>query len=157
MKLYVKLLLAAFVLFGITCVNKNHKREQTNPERDALLAAIDKSKINTSNYDWVVILPELGCHGCIREAEIFMQENVNNDSILFVLTKVESLKILQHKIGVNLREHKNIYVDSDNLFVVPNENAIYPCVIRLQRGKATEYFFQAPGGPAFDRLREQIK
>src|SRR5690349_5563601 len=55
--------------------------------------------------EWAVILPGLGCHGCIQEGETFMKEYVNAKNTSFILTRIESLKILFQKTGVKANEH----------------------------------------------------
>ncbi|MDR0395096.1 MAG: hypothetical protein LBH77_08080 [Tannerella sp.] len=61
------------------------------------------------DYQWIMVLPGLGCHGCIQEAEVFMQQYITDRRILFVLTNISSLKILQQKTEVRIDEHSNIY------------------------------------------------
>lgn len=105
------------------------------------------------NYEWIVILPGTGCHGCIQDGEFFMKKNVENSKILFVLTKVSSLKILQQKLGFQIKDHSNIYIDRENMFDIPSNNSIYPCVIKLEKGKISTYAFQSPRSNAFHLLK----
>jgi hypothetical protein len=95
----------------------------------------------------------LGCHGCIQEAEVFMKDNVEKPDILFVLTNISSLKILQQKIGVQIKDYPNVYVDWENAFSIPTDNSIYPCIIRIENRKITAHEFQCPkNGQAFRKL-----
>lgn len=154
MKGYLKILMVLCFLFGGSCFN-NKKNVSQDIEKENLLFAIESIKID--EFQWIVILPGLGCHGCIQEAEIFMKEYIENEQILFVLTKVESIKILQQKIGFSIKDRDNVYIDRNNVFEIKSENGIYPCVIRLEDGKIKNYSFQSPGNPAFDTLREILK
>ncbi len=70
----------------------------------------------TDNYQWIVILPGTGCHGCIQDGEFFMKKNIGNNKVLFILTKISSLKILQQKLGLQIKDHSNIYIDKENIF-----------------------------------------
>ena len=79
-------------------------------EKEYLDKAIKEANVE-SNYQWVVILPGLGCHGCIQEAEYFMSKHITDKRILFVLTNISSLKILQQKTEIRIDEHTNIYID----------------------------------------------
>jgi hypothetical protein len=104
------------------------------------------------------VLPGLGCKGCIQEAEEFMRNNVSAKQVLFVLTKVESLKLLQHKIGINIKEHNNIYIDKSDYFDLPTDNTIYPLIIELENNKMINYEFQSPkNGMAFAKFSERLK
>lgn len=131
----------------VACNNKSQ-----NKERFFLDNCI--KQINVSDkYQWIVILPGIGCHGCIQDGEYFMKKNVGNDNILFILTKISSLKILQQKLGFHLNEYSNIYIDKDNIFDIPTENSIYPCVIKLKKGNLSTYSFQSPKSNAFNLLK----
>lgn len=106
---------------------------------------------------WIVVLPGLGCKGCIQEAEAFMSKNINNKQIFFVLTKVESIKLLQQKTGIQINDHQNIYIDNENHFEIPSENGIYPLIIQLDNKKIKNYEFQSPkNGMAFSKLDDRL-
>ncbi|GHT14408.1 hypothetical protein FACS189426_20690 [Bacteroidia bacterium] len=150
-KINIKLWIV-FIFFVTASCSKSP--EET--EKKYLTNAIEQIAVD-SQYQWLVVLPGLGCHGCIQEGEFFMQEYIDNQQILFVLTKVSSLKILQQKTEVRISEHPNIYVDKDNLFAVPSDNNIYPCVIQLKEGKMVKHSFQSPQNDAFYQLEQIVK
>jgi hypothetical protein len=136
-----------------TSCQKSDKEIESHFLESAIEAADTENK-----YNWLVILPGLGCTGCIQEAEAFMQENVENREILFVLTKIQSLKILEKKIELKIENHPNILVDRSNSFVVPTRHNIYPCIIQLENGKLKMHGFQSPEtSQAFEKLRNQIE
>lgn len=109
-------------------------------------------------YDWLVIMPGLGCRGCIQEAEAFMRDYIEKPHILFVLTKVQSLKILEQKIGKDLHNRGNVYIDKQGYFDIPTNNTIYPCIVQLNKGKAVQHQFQSPAnGKAFQLLKTQVE
>lgn len=111
-----------------------------------------------SGTEWVIILPGLGCHGCIQEGEAFMKDNINKKGVFFVLTSVESLKMLQRKINIDIKKQKNVYVDIDNMFQMPSNNRIYPCIVRLDGGEVQECQFQSPkNSQAFHSLESRLK
>jgi hypothetical protein len=143
------------LLLIVSCANK--PRPDKELEADALNEAVNKS-VSGKSFEWLVLLPGMGCHGCIQEGEEFMRDNANNSKIIFVLTKIESLKILQQKIGIKVAGRSNIYIDKDGLFKVPSGNEIYPCIAKLENGKVTEHEFQSPkNSQAFDKLKVKIQ
>ena len=86
-----------------------------------------------------------------------MSKNIGNKEILFVLTKVESLKLLQQKTGIQVSEHQNIHIDEENHFEIPSENGIYPLIIQLDNQKIKSYEFQSPkNGMAFAKLNDRL-
>jgi hypothetical protein len=150
---HIYIFLPAFMILSLT---GSCKKSVNEIEKKHLMTAIDEAKVS-HDFRWIVILPGLGCHGCIQEAEIFMKDNINNTEILFVLTKISSLKILQQKIGVQIREYSNVYVDLKNEFVIPTDNSIYPCIIQLKDGRMVAHEFQSPqNGAAFRKLKELL-
>ncbi len=125
-------------------------------ETDYIIKVVENVNIN-KNVKWIILLPGLGCTGCIQEAETFMKENITNKELFFVLTKIESLKILQNKINVNLKEYSNVYIDRTGKFNIPTDNTIYPCIIKLKEGKPILHEFQSPeNGDAFQKLKERV-
>lgn len=147
----LKILVFLLTLFLVSC-----KAGTEKDEMKYLTDALGQLNID-HQFDWVVVLPGLGCHGCIQEGEFFMKENISNTKILFVLTNISSLKILQQKINIRVSDHSNIYVDRDNLFKITTENAIYPCIIQMKNGMILQYSFQSPKTTAFYNLRKHLK
>lgn len=145
--------LLLLLVCGMACKEKSVKEK----EADYVHEIVNSLPVKKTQYKWLVILPGLGCHGCIQEAEMFMQQNIANSNILFVLTKVESLKILQNKIDIKLNEHPNVYLDKENTIRIPSDNSIYPCIVQLKDGEAVNYQFQAPyNSQAFARLETEV-
>lgn len=138
--------------FLCACKEDTHIKEE-----NFLTNAVATLEIDKQTYDWIVILPGLGCHGCIQDGEYFMQQNVENPKIFYVLTNLPSLKIFQQKTGITIKDHPNIYVDRDNQFVVPTNNSIYPCVIQLKEGQIAEHTFQSPQTVIFQQLKRHLK
>lgn len=97
------------------------------------------------------------CHGCIQEAEAFMKDNIENNDILFILTKISSIKILQQKIGIKVSEQPNVYIDKTDDFSIPTDNSIYPCIIKMEKGQMLDHEFQSPkNGGAFAKLNSLV-
>ena len=131
------------------------KKEIKEVEHDYLNTIV--SKINPDkDVKWIVLLPGLGCHGCIQEGEAFVKDHIGNKQIFFVLTKIESYKILQNKLGIRFEEHENIYLDKKHEINFPTDNGVYPCIVQIQNGKVRDHEFQSPANGAFQKLRQKI-
>jgi len=147
----VKLCLWGIFSFAMI-VSLSCQKSDEQIESEFLSNAVDQFKID-NNIHWVVVLPGLGCHGCIQVAEAFMRDHIKNTKIIFILTNISSLKILQQKTGFKIEDHSNIIVDRENIFKVPTKNGIYPCIIQLDDGKIINFEFQSPqNGNAFEKL-----
>ncbi|RVT97201.1 hypothetical protein EOD41_19540 [Mucilaginibacter limnophilus] len=144
-------------ILAITIICGCGKKEPKDIEADYLVEYVKELHLQ-NNVKLVLILPGLGCHGCIEEGELFMKDMANNKNINFVLTKVESLKILQGKTGVNVKDHNNIIVDTDDRINVPTDNQIYPCVIHVKNGQFVSHEFQSPDNfMALANIKKQIE
>ncbi|TGV03442.1 hypothetical protein [Flavivirga rizhaonensis] len=145
------------VTFFIFIILFSCKKEEKTIEHDYLETIIDKLDVNDS-IKRVVLLPGLGCHGCIQEGEAFMKQNVTNRNILFILTQIESFKILQNKLEITLEEHPNVYIDKKNEINFPTDNKVYPCIVMLDNGNVKGHEFQSPKNTAaLQRLKKCIE
>lgn len=135
------------------CCNKKTEKEI---EADYIQSFISKVPV-PEGAKWLVILPGMGCHGCIQEGEAFIKENIRKKNLYFILTSVQSLKVLQHKTGVAFREEANVYIDRDDAFVLPTNNNIYPCIVHLDSKGYADHEFQNPkNGQAFTKLEARL-
>ena len=127
-KYITNVLFLGLFLFA-SCEDKIEKKEKI-----FLSNAIERLSVN-QQYEWVILLPGIGCHGCIQEAEFFMKKHISNEKILFVLTNI----------------------DRNNQFKLPTDHSIYPCVIQVNKGKLQQYAFQSPKTPALYNLEKLLK
>ncbi|MDR0742784.1 MAG: hypothetical protein LBF05_00280 [Tannerella sp.] len=68
------------ILIGCITVFASCRKSPEKIERDFLSSAIER--IDTGHgCQWIVVLPGLGCHGCIQEAEVFMQQHITDRRI----------------------------------------------------------------------------
>ena len=151
-RLYILLIIG--IIFSGGCFNVT--RTDSDAEIESITTGLKKANLNITK-SWMVILPGLGCNGCIQEGEAFMSDYVDSTNIFFVLTKVQSLKILQLKIGKNINNRSNIFVDNDGIFNIPTKNSIYPCIVQMKDGKIVKHQFQCPANSqAFEWLKTQV-
>jgi len=152
MKTHIIQIFVLFLSFSMfSCLNRTKELE-----KESLTNAI-KNYYVKSQYKWIVILPGVGCHGCIQEGEFFMKKHISNTKILFVLTNITSLKIFQQKTGLVIRKHSNVYIDKDNSFKVITENAVYPCVVYIKNGIIQKYNFQSSQTHALYNIEKDIQ
>jgi hypothetical protein len=74
------------------------------------------------------------------------------------LVNLESIKIFEQKTGIQVKEKKNVYIDYNELFVVPTKNNLYPLIIEINNGNVIRYEFQSPDNSlAFARLSDILR
>ena len=102
------------------------------------------NKLNiTNDIQYVVIIPNEGCGGCISHMEDFYNRHKNNKSILYIFTNIVSKKILINKIG---SPNENTILDYKNEIMnyYPNDKRIYPCILEIYNRKIKEVYYQSP-------------
>lgn len=104
---------------------------------------------HANNYSYCVIIPGAGCEGCILEGEYFAKEYAGRPDILFIFTRIETLKLLKYKLGEEIASNPNIVFDTDNYFeeIEKGKNNIYPVVFRLNNSKITDFHYVSPEQP----------
>lgn len=95
------------------------------------------------NIKYIVIIPEVGCGGCISYAEDFYKLNNNRKELFFIFTNVMSQKKIKQKVSINQR---NTFIDKENTIMdyFPMDKRIYPCILEVNNGRVKNVYFQSP-------------
>ena len=94
----------------------------------------------TSSYDTIIIIPREGCNACIMEANSFFDINKNNDSYLFIFTKLSSQKELTILFGEEIMQSDNVLMDKKNLFYIFDEpDSHYPLLLTKKEDNNYSY------------------
>ena len=88
-----------FIMSIILCNCSTEEKEYA----ETVVTTLKKNDVNLTEYSHVVVIPNVGCGGCISEAEHFFRENKAQD-ILFVFTKISS-----ECIYASQKEEINVY------------------------------------------------
>lgn len=62
--------------------------------------------------DYILIIPQNGCPGCIDKGIEFAQGYVDNACLTIVLSKISNLRNLKIKFGYNNIVSSNVYLDT---------------------------------------------
>lgn len=104
------------------------------------------------NLKYCIIMPEMGCSGCISEGTLFIKNNldllkVKHNQIRLIFTSIISEKMLLRNIGLSNLEEYYFVQDSENKFRLNNNQAIYPLILYLNNGVIEKAEFQSPNSP----------
>ena len=104
---------------------------------------LDMKKENPTK---TIIIPEEGCAGCISEAEDFYMANKERKDLFFIFTNISSIKSIKLRVGKDVEDKENVFLDIDNDFLSEqfNEN-IYPIVFDIRDKDNITYSFLEPG------------
>lgn len=79
--------------------------------------------------DSIIIIPDVGCTGCISSAQKYFHKNIDNENNLFVFTKISDLKMFKEVVNEGLWSRNNILIDSTDLVINYGIDSIYPLLI----------------------------
>lgn len=131
---YTLLLLNGMLISG--CSLEQNRMETQKKE---LTSFLKRKKIeNLGMFKNIMIIPSVGCSGCISDAESQLKNNIldGETDILYILTEVHSKKILSLKLTEKVMTSK--YIVSDDESELGNSSSfksIYPTNIKLQKGE----------------------
>lgn len=127
-----------------------------SPAIDALENWLDS---HDNNYSYCVIIPGAGCEGCILGTEFFVKRYYGRSDILFIFTRIETLKLLKHKLGQETVNSDNVIFDVDNEFetVKQGTNNIYPTVCKIKEDKVEKIIYVTPENDGLSELEQYIK
>lgn len=133
-----------FILFSVISLFSCSLNKSYTGQVEAKLKDLDNNPIGA--YSFVVIIPEEGCAGCISEAEDFYMANKERKDLFFIFTNISSIKSIKLRVGKDVGDKENVFLDIDNDFLSEqfNEN-IYPIVFDIRDKDNITYSFLEPG------------
>jgi len=137
------------------CTNKETK-EYTQLTK--LFEALQKEMPNENTKACIIIIPNVGCTGCIGEAEKFMLNNINSlKNMQFVLTDINSKKAFKVRFK-DVLHHSCVIIDYENLAETQKLRTIYPKIFYIQERKITKIVEASPEykGNAWKELRDYL-
>lgn len=81
----------------------------------------------------IIVIPNMGCPGCITSARMFFNENRNNNDYLFIFNEIDDMKMFKQILPKDNWEQRNVFVDSLDLLLKLEINSIYPLELREGR------------------------
>lgn len=79
----------------------------------------------------IIVIPGVGCTGCISEAQVFFEENYESPKYFFVFTGITDPKLFNNQISIELQQLNNVLVDKNNILMDAGYNSIYPSYLEL--------------------------
>lgn len=124
-----------------------------------------KAGLNTANRqdllgrDFLIILPRIGCQGCISSVEQFMLDSVDEYSkrVGFILFDIVSIKTTLIRFGDRIIDKPNVYIDKGKILDFNGSVSLYPVIIRMKNGDVDSFEFVSPENEgAMNRLFEAL-
>ncbi len=127
----------------ISCEKKDGQLEQVK----RLYA--ERGIVFDKEIETCLVLPEVGCGGCIAGGVNFLLDNKEKFSSkqkknIVMLTAIHSKKLLYRNLEINSPDELNCIIDSGNKYLVKGHNKLYPMVLKLDNGNIESVEFQSP-------------
>ncbi|MDE6533518.1 MAG: hypothetical protein K2M27_08305 [Muribaculaceae bacterium] len=141
---FYHIILLIFILCGCGSSNKDLDYIQT--------LYSDRNIVFDDETEFCIVLPEVGCSGCISGILYDVLDNKasfsnNQKKNLIVFTAVNSKKMLRRNIQVDSLDELNCIVDTENRFLLDTKDKIYPIIMTLDNGRITNVMIQSPDNP----------
>lgn len=153
-RLYVFCVCAVMLMFFAGCSNEGSGKELIDGINGFLTDHFDRCRLDSLNY--IIIIPNQGCAGCVNVAELFYRDFSERNDILFIFSNIQSVKMLHHKISVN---NANTIIDTANVYLnmFQQKEAIYPTAIVMKDGSASAILMQSPRQPGLRVIRNHLE
>lgn len=156
MRLFCCIVMLQLLLF-CSCTNIDDKTEEVRNFYDS------KGVVFDEDLETCLVLPEVGCGGCIDGAVYFLNNNKDfykkdQSRNMFVLTAVTSPKMALRTLNETSLDQYNCVWDSTNRYLVRGNNSIYPLILYLDKGRIIEARYQSPfTEDVFGTLKKHIR
>lgn len=110
-----------------------------------------------------LIMPEVGCSGCIAGGVYFLLENRDlfskkQQENKVVFTAITSMKMLRRNLENIDIDSLNCEIDTVNRYLLPEPEGLYPIIIYLNNGEIEEIDIQSPENVSiFHKLSKRLK
>lgn len=144
---FVLLLLIAAL--AVSCEDQD---ERIKKELESNLSKMGWETNELSSVEKLIVIPRNGCSACIGLADQYFKQKYTDLTNLFIFTKLNTLKTLEIRLGVEENMSLNVLIDKNHLFAVGALDTSYPLIVFLEEGSIRDYFFLNPDN--YGRLRD---
>lgn len=133
MKSRIRFFLIIFILFEFSgCKNDKHN------EYDYLNDTLEKIHMSLNNYSIILVIPNEGCSGCIKEATQYAIEKVDaidKETTAVIFTGIGDMKLFKLHVDNSFLVNRNVFIDDNNYFMNSEVSSVYPQTIKLKNRK----------------------
>ncbi|MES1220148.1 MAG: hypothetical protein ABUT20_31890 [Bacteroidota bacterium] len=168
MKLNLPAVLTGFIYLGIVSCNLGDSQQQPkhiSKAKPSLNEINDDLANGLKSYSlqadpairYYVIIPGTGCGGCISGVESFLKDNYTKfDNTRFILTKIQSKKMLKIKLGIDITD-RHLIIDSSDFFSQKSLYTIYPAFYFMDSTqKVSKFSYASPEENGLEKLTAEL-
>lgn len=155
----LKFIFSIFLFTILLSCNSSHEKPLPQDEKSQYLSGFkqtfDSAFIDKHTGDSLkayIIIPGTGCPGCISVGENLLLTFLKNKyPVRFLLTSIQSYKILRLKLGDSIINNAHVFVDRANTIIhkVDAKKQVYPMIIynNQQDNSLVDYEYIEPDNP----------
>lgn len=140
-KIFLFLFLIAFTSCGYNRAPQNLD-DSTKLSAATFISFLERKGVTFDKAKNILVIPGVGCTGCISEAQYFFYENKDSKDHIFIFTGINDLKMFKLEVPDSLHAATNVIVDKDNELMDLGYNSIYPGYIRINDDKLNLEIFE---------------
>ena len=106
--------------------------KQTDPFLEQLQEF--NNNFEVANDQTFLIIPDIGCSGCIYKAMNFLEMNLETPNVYFIFTSITSKKDIDYKLASISKQTDKVFFDYKNLFMEDGLIRLYPKIYHFSNG-----------------------
>lgn len=129
-----------FIFFAanlISCKQKDSGNSEIVYNSNGILYKADfntfvkSHDLSAEDYQKIIVIPGVGCTGCISEAQSNYNKNYKDTHTLYIFTAIVDLKIFKNTLPEDAENYKNSIIDDSGALLDLGYKSIYPCELSL--------------------------
>lgn len=127
--------LFAFLLLSACGLSVDKRPEAaTLAQSDFALLLDHHGRSSIDLFSTMVVIPNVGCGGCITRGEGYFVEHVGDPNYLFIFTMIPDIKLFKQSYIWQYAEQANVIIDSGNMMPAMGFYSDRPCFIEPSDG-----------------------
>lgn len=126
-----------FFCLLVSCTQKDNNGYQSLIKSNDFEAFLHANAVKKSHFKEIIIIPNVGCSGCISDAEKDFIKQYKNQDRLYIFTSINDFKLFKISLPNAALSSKNVIIDIDSKLVEIGFNSIYPS--KLEKNQRNEY------------------
>lgn len=126
---FISSLILAFTLGCNHSVSQKSKSSSYSISQTDFATFLSRHNTRYEAHTLVVVIPNVGCGGCITQGEAYFMEHVDDSNYLFIFTMIQDMKLFRQSYIWLYSERENVIIDSKNVMSTIGFYADRPCFI----------------------------
>jgi len=119
-----------FLLLCFSCSQRDNYDDQIKSKD--FIGFLNKWHFDDKRFKKIIVIPGVGCGGCISDAQTTFTKNYKDNSTLYIFTSIADLKLFKNSLPNDAFDYGNVILDLENILPDIGFKSIYPSIIDIQ-------------------------